>query len=186
MPLGVFVNFILFIESNPISNWWSDWAMLGVLTTIAVLLFAIYRNRQSRKTIKPQLTLFRLINEEHFVAKIVSGFDAPIPHPKFFISKLRFGFIPFPKLVANSKLIEDNQEIEKLDEYIPRISFKGEQLFWIILPETLELSKGKYKIYVKTSVGACSTIYTQKDDSLLKRLSELIQKDSLKEEKYMQ
>jgi len=153
-------------STNIVSSGTVDYSLLPdayisfLLFIIAFLsfLFTLYKYRKLRKAIKPSFTNINLVDKNLLLIIIVSGFGGAIPHPKFFTKQLLLGFIPLRKFYLQSMLVKNKEEIENMGAKTPKTSFKSEQLFWVVIPESLKLSKGKYKIYANTSVGVCSTI----------------------------
>lgn len=155
------------LYTTPFSVWSNSWFSPTTLIAIAAFLFTLYKYIQLKNINKPQFTYFSFINDEHFVVIIASSYSGSIPHPKFYICKLLLGFIPTKKIFLNSILKDNKDEIERLDSSVLRTTFKDEQLFWLIPPQYLKFSKANYKVYAKTKVGVCSTIYRRTYDNLL-------------------
>lgn len=155
--------------NSDFSVWSNSWLSPSTVVTTLAFLFVLYKYWQLKKLSKPTFTYFTHIfdsNGEHFVAIIASSFSGAIPHPKFFISRLFWGFVTTRKYFLDSTLKDDSDELVRFDSTVLRTTFKEEQLFWLIPKESFKFSKGKYIIYGKTKVGNCSIVYRRKYSNL--------------------
>jgi hypothetical protein len=163
-------------SSNTVSQfkiWSYSWLNPSTIVAIIAFAFTLYKYLKIRTITKPTFTYFSHIYDsegDHFVIKISSGFSGSIPKPVFYARRIYFGFIPFRKLSLHADFIDNLEDLSRFDSEIPKTIFKDEGSFWVFVKNGKFPSKGKYRVYVKSTVGKNWITYRPRLGKIINKL----------------